>query len=179
MDKTDRKTNKTRLIIVILAIAVLMMVVLLLALPNMKGNKKFISKEHGYSLVYDSSVLKYERICLNQADGINMDRFEDVKSGGLYYLAVTDISEDVDLEKEMDILEKNENYSFAFVRESGIPYGKKGYKVRRISYTDRSGSTPLSISYYYDVANGIMITVCTDDAHKSFFEKMLNTIEIK
>ena len=40
MDKTDRKTNKTRLIIVILAIAVLMMVVLLLALPNMKGNKK-------------------------------------------------------------------------------------------------------------------------------------------
>ncbi len=178
MDKSDRKRRKNLIIIVILAIAVLIMVVVLLAIPYLRGEKKFVSKEHGYTVIYDSSVLQYERVCLNDADGINMDRFYDIAENGKFYFAVTDISPEVNLEEELRLLEEDENYDFVFVREQNISYGKGGYTAQRISYTDENGTAPVQITYYYDEDNGLMITICTDEKHGSIYDNMLASVTI-
>ena len=71
--------SKHVIIIGVLLVLVLIMVILLLAFPNMLGRKKFISKEHGYSMIINTGVIEYKRILLDANSKVTMDIYAKVK----------------------------------------------------------------------------------------------------
>lgn len=168
--------SKHVIIIGVLLTLVLIMVILLLAFPNMLGRKKFISKEHGYSMIIDTGVTEYNRILLDANSNVTMDRFNIKKSGGSCYLSVTRVADDTDLEEALEAFESDGSYTFS--REENVTYGEENYPVKRISYTDENGAEQLQVEYYYDAPHRIIISVCTNDEHRKEIEKMLGTIKI-
>ena len=162
----QRGMSKHAVLIGVLLTAVLIMVVLILAIPNLEGEKRFVSKEHGYSLVFDTT----------ETDNVGMDRFTVKKSGGDCYLSVTDISAEADLEEALEAFESDG--SFAFTREDNVTFGEEGYTARRISYKDETGSKPLEVTYYFDETDRILVSVCTDSESKAVLERILNSIRI-
>ena len=167
--------SKHAVIIIVLLTAVLIMVVLLLAFPYLAGRKNFTSKEHGYTLVMDTGKTEYKRILLDSETKVTMDRFS-IKKDSSCYLSVTEISEETDLDEALEAFESDESYEFT--REEGITYGDGNYTARRISYTDRNGTNPLEVYYYYDKEHGIIISLCTDEKNRKELERMLGSIKI-
>ena len=172
----QRGMSKHAVLIGVLLTAVLIMVVLILAIPNLEGEKRFVSKEHGYSLVFDTTDTEYKKVILNTTDNVGMDRFTVKKSGGDCYLSVTDISAEADLEEALEAFESDG--SFAFTREDNVTFGEEGYTARRISYKDETGSKPLEVTYYFDETDRILVSVCTDSESKAVLERILNSIRI-
>lgn len=168
--------SKHVIIIGVLLVLVLIMVILLLAFPNMLGRKKFISKEHGYSMIINTGVIEYKRILLDANSKVTMDRFNIKKSDGNCYLSVTRVAEDTNLEEALEAFESDGSYTFN--REENVTYGEENYPVKRISYTDNEGAEPLQVEYYYDEPHRIIISVCTNNEHRGAIEKMLKTIKI-
>ena len=160
----------------ILLTAAFLMVIVLLAMHYMNTKKTFISKEFDYTLEFDASQLKYEKILLNSGDKVYMDRFGVAGSEDAYYLAVNRIDASTDIEELMEAFESDESYSFT--REENVPFGAGGYKAFRISYEDTSGTVPVNVYYYYDAQDSLLFTVCTDEAHRKVLEKALSSVRI-
>ena len=176
-EETKQPGNKSLKIgLYILLTAAFLMVVVLLAMHYMNTRKTFISKEFDYTLEFDSSQLKYEKILLNSSDKVYMDRFGVAGSEDKFYLAVNRIDASTDIDELMEAFESDDSYSFT--REEDVAFGAGDYKARRISYEDTSGTVPVKVYYYYDAQDSLLFTVCTDEAHKNVLEKALSSVRI-
>jgi heterodisulfide reductase subunit A-like polyferredoxin len=43
---------------------------------------------------------------------------------------------------------------------------------------DESGDVPVTVKYYYDEVDEVVITICSDEKHMPLFEKVLDSIKM-
>lgn len=182
MEKEEVKAvpgiSRSKLIIGSLVIVVLLMIIVLLAMFYLDGRKRFVSKELKLSLEFNTEELEYKRLLLNAADKVYMERFCVVGSDEKFYLALTRIDGTTDLEETIHNLETDENYAFSFTRTDNATFGVGKYNAHLISYVDESGDVPVTVKYYYDEVDEVVITICSDEKHMPLFEKVLDSIKM-
>lgn len=172
----SKKMSKAVLVAIILAAAAVVMVIMMICIPLLGIDKSYTSKNIGYTLKYNTKELEYENILLDRQNLIYMDRYVIPGSNGQFYLAVNRVAPDTNLDEALDAFESDGSYRFT--REDNITYGAEQYPARKISYVEYKGTTEVYVSYYYDEANAILVTICTDEQHREFLEKTLADIRV-
>lgn len=163
-------------ILVALGSVVFLLIVVMLSLQNFGVETTYNSEEHGYTIKFNSNDITYETILLDGKNRIYMDRFLAVKNRECY-ISVTSIGKDTNLEETLENFQSDGSYSFT-IDEQGI-YGAGNYPARAISYEDKAGKETLQVTYYYDEAHGIFVTVCTDEKNRKLLSEVLKALTIK
>lgn len=166
----------TKLLFVLggLLAAVLVFILLLGSLGD-KINRVH-SADYPYSVIVNQRDVECERILLD-SQPTYMDRYRMKGEKEDYYLSVTRIDPEQDLEEALEAFQKEGDYTFDI--EEGVTIGTGQYVAKKISYTDTSGSRKADISYYYLEKEGLLVTTCTDAKHKSEIEAILQSFTIE
>ncbi len=171
-----RKLSVTTKIILGMAAASVILILFILGLQTYQDKwKRFQSKLYPYSIEYNSTRVKYETVLVDNQPTY-MERFLVSGADEEYYLSVISIDPEVDLEEALEAFQSEGDYSFT-VDDKAV-CGVGDYAAKKISYTDKSGKTAAEISYYYMPEQGLLVTTCTDEAHRDTIEKMLASFTV-
>lgn len=173
----ENKMSKTTLAMICTGVAVLIMIIVILAIHYLNPNRNFFSNEFRYSLKYNEDAIAYQSILLDGTNRLTMDRFGIKGQEEKYYLSVSGIDAETDLDEALAAFESDGSYTFT--REDSATYGAGNYQARKISYEDLGCTPPVKVEYYYDTGNRLMITLCTDEAHREVLENLLKNLTLQ
>lgn len=175
-DSNDKKMSTATKLIIGMAVFAVVLILFIVILQQVQDRRlKFESRTYPYSLVYNATKVKYERLRVDERPTF-MERFSVKKAAESYYLSVISVDSEVDIEEALEAFQKDGSYEFH--REENVSCGAEGYKATKLSYVDKTGRVPAEISYYYLEKEGLWISTCTDEAHKDLIEAMLKSFTI-
>ncbi|MDO4318456.1 MAG: hypothetical protein Q4C48_09655 [Lachnospiraceae bacterium] len=171
-----RKLSVTTKIILGMAAAAVILILFILGLQTYQDKwQTFRSKLYPYSLEYNSTRVNYETVLVDNQPTY-MERFLVSDAAEDYYLSVISIDPEVDLDEALEAFQSEGDYTFTVDENAVCGAGK--YAATKISYTDDSGTTAAEISYYYMPEHGMLVTTCTDEAHREMIGKMLDSFTV-
>ena len=122
---SENKMSKTTLAMICTGVAVLIMIIVILAIHYLNPNRNFFSNEFRYSLKYNEDVIAYQNILLDGTNRLTMDRFGIKGQEEKYYLSVSGIDAETDLDEALAAFESDGSYTFT--REDSATYGAGNY----------------------------------------------------
>ncbi len=181
MDKKEKSRWSTnKIIIVTLSCVCVLMVFVLLFMGEVIGrNQKLNSSIYPYSMVYYTGDYEFQRIKLGMSDGNEtfMERYVAKDVSEEIYISFLYADPDESMEDALEAFQKDGDYTFEVTEN--VTFGSGDYRATLISYTDKTGIVPVEVKYYYMPERELMITTCTDQAHRADIEKMLKSVELR
>ncbi len=158
--------------------AVLAVLVLFLFVLDAYGNKqrKVRSTRFHYVIAYDESRYDFETVQLDERPTY-MERVFLTGSPYNNYVSVSGIDAETDLEELLAAFQSDGSYQFD--DKADVTFGNGVYHARKVSYTDRSGDTPVQVEYYFLTDRGLLITAAYDWEHTEEIGEILQSITLE